>query len=83
MHPNWPFNTHEKEEKVVPGTVVRLEIGIWVMGVEYEAGESLQLRVSGRYQGFSKFGANHTLNKGLHWVHMGGDYDSHVVLPFV
>lgn len=83
MHPNWPFYTHESIEKVVPGTVVRLEIGIWVMGIEYEAGESLQLRVSGRYQGLSKFGADHTLNKGLHWVHMGGDYDSHLVLPFV
>lgn len=23
MHPNWPFYTHEKEEKVAPGTVVR------------------------------------------------------------
>ena len=83
MHPNWPFYTHEKQEKVPKGTVVRLEIGIWVMGVEYEAGESIQLRVSGRYQGISKFGGNHTLNKGLHWVHMGGQYDSHVELPFV
>ncbi|KAJ6021571.1 hypothetical protein N7540_007075 [Penicillium herquei] len=83
MHPNWPFYTHEKEEKVSAGMVVRLEIGIWVMGVEYEAGESIQLRVSGRYQGFSNFGADHTLNKGTHWVHMGGEYDSHVELPFV
>ncbi|KAJ5722820.1 hypothetical protein N7488_000855 [Penicillium malachiteum] len=83
MHSNWPFYTHEKEEKVPAGTVVRLEIGIWVMGVEYEAGESIQLRVSGRYQGISKFGGDHTLNKGTHWVHMGGEYDSHVELPFV
>ncbi|KAJ5826197.1 hypothetical protein N7474_003335 [Penicillium riverlandense] len=83
MHPNWPFYTHAKEEKVQPGTVVRLEIGIWGMGVEYEAGESLQLRISGRYQGISKFGTDHTLNRGLHWVHLGGQYDSHLVLPFV
>ncbi|KAL2831608.1 Alpha/Beta hydrolase protein [Aspergillus pseudoustus] len=84
MHPNWPFYPHEKEEKVPPGTVVRLEIGIWGMGVQYEAGESLQLRVSGHYQGISNFGTHeHVRNKGKHWVHVGGKYDSHLVLPFV
>lgn len=83
MHPNWPFYTHEKEEKISPGTVVKLEIGIWVMGVEYEAGESLRLRICGKYPGIANFGKDHTLNKGLHWVHFGGQYDSHVELPFV
>lgn len=84
MHPNWPFYTHEKEDKIKPGTVTRLEIGIWGMGVEYEAGESLQLRISGHYQGISNFGTpDHVRNKGLHWVHTGGEYDSHLVLPFV
>ncbi|KAJ5766165.1 uncharacterized protein N7511_003781 [Penicillium nucicola] len=84
MHPNWPFYSHEKQEKVQPGSIVRLEIGIWGMGVEYEAGESLQLRISGFYQGISNFGTNeHIQNRGKHWVHIGGNYDSHLVLPFV
>jgi hypothetical protein len=84
MHENWPFYTHEKEEKVEPGTVVRLEIGIWCMGIEFEEGESLQLSVSGRYQGFSNFGTSeHVRNNGQHWIHAGGEYDSHLVLPFV
>ncbi|KAL4806055.1 Alpha/Beta hydrolase protein [Aspergillus unguis] len=84
MHPNWPFHPHAKEEKVTPGTVVRLEIGIWGMGVEYDAGESLQLRISGHYQGISHFGtSDHVRNKGRHWVHVGGEYESHLVLPFV
>lgn len=83
MHANWPFHPHEQEEKINPGTVTRLEIGIWGMGVEYEAGESLQLRISGHYQGISNFGTpDHVRNKGLHWVHVGGEYDSHLVLPF-
>ncbi|KAL5002754.1 Alpha/Beta hydrolase protein [Aspergillus recurvatus] len=84
MHPNWPFHSHEREEKIPPGTVVRLDIGIWAMGVEYEAGESLQLRIAGHYQGISNFGtSDHIRNKGRHWVHLGGEYDSHLVLPFV
>lgn len=84
MHENWPYYTHEKEEKVEPGTIVRLEIGIWCMGIEFEEGESLQLSVSGRYQGFANFGTSeHIRNKGRHWVHVGGEHDSHLVLPFV
>jgi hypothetical protein len=51
-----PFCSNEKEEKVQPGSVVRLKIGIWGMDVEYERGESLQLRTSGFYQGISNFG---------------------------
>ncbi|KAL2796962.1 Alpha/Beta hydrolase protein [Aspergillus keveii] len=83
MHPNWPFYPNDKQEKISPGTVVCLEIGIWGMGVQYEAGESLQLRVSGHYQGFSNFGTHeHVKNKGSHWVHVGGEYNSHLVLPF-
>ncbi|KAJ5777725.1 hypothetical protein N7520_000971 [Penicillium odoratum] len=84
MHPNWPFYTHEKEQKVQPGSVVQLEIGIWGMGVEYEAGESLQLCISGHYQGISNFGTNeHVHNRGKHWVHVGGEYDSHLILPWI
>lgn len=83
MHPNWPYYTHAKENKVAPGTVVRLEIGIWVMGIQYEEGESLQLRICGHYPGIANFGLDHTMNKGKHWVHVGGKYDSHLELPFI
>lgn len=46
MHPQFPFHPHEAEEKVAPGTVVKLEIGIWAMGVDFDAGESISVRVS-------------------------------------
>ncbi|KAG9939298.1 alpha/beta-hydrolase, partial [Aureobasidium melanogenum] len=84
MHENWPFHPHEEEEKVSPGTVVRLEIGIWAMGVEYEAGESLMLEISGHHRGISNFGKpEHTKNEGRHVLHVGGDYDSHLIIPIV
>lgn len=84
MHPNWPFHPHEREDKIQPGTVVRLEIGIWAMGTEFAAGESIQLRIGGFYPGISNFGTTeHVKNRGKHWVHLGGEYDSHLVLPFV
>lgn len=84
MHPNWPFHPHDQDERIPPGDVVRLEIGMWAMGVEYEAGESIQLEVSGQFRGVSNFGKpEHVKNRGRHIVHFGGDHDSHVILPFV
>ncbi|KAK1634222.1 galactose-binding domain-like protein [Colletotrichum phormii] len=72
-----------KEEKIPPGEVVRLDIGIWALRVEYEAGESLRVVVSGQSFAVSNFGKNHTLNKGKHILHLGGSQASHIVLPFV
>ena len=46
IHPQFPFHPHDRQEKVTPGTVVKLEIGIWALAVDYDAGESLSLRVS-------------------------------------
>jgi len=46
IHPQFPFHPHKSQEKVKPGTVVKLEIGIWAMGVDFDAGESVSIRVS-------------------------------------
>lgn len=84
MHGNWPFHPHDREEKVPAGEVVRLEIGIWATGIRFEEGEGLEVRVGGVYPGINNFGTDqHSVNKGEHRVHFGGEYDSHVVLPFV
>jgi predicted acyl esterase len=91
MHPQYPFHPHQKVQPVKPGDIVKLEIGIWAMGVEFEAGESLRVQVSGGYpllkeesfeeKKFTVEGV--TDNTGMHKVHCGGEYESHVILPFV
>ncbi|KAL6915379.1 hypothetical protein FSST1_006874 [Fusarium sambucinum] len=84
MHPHWPFHPHEKEDKINPGDIVRLDIGIWAMGIEYQAGESIRAVVCGRNLGVSNFGSfEHLDNKGTHNVYCGGENASHVILPFV
>lgn len=45
MHEQFPFHPHLIEKKITPGTIVELEIGIWAMGVDYEAAESIQAQV--------------------------------------
>jgi hypothetical protein len=46
IHPQFPFHPHKRQDKVSPGTIVKLEIGIWAMGVDSEEGESISVRVS-------------------------------------
>ncbi|KAH8671722.1 hydrolase [Xylariales sp. PMI_506] len=88
IHPQFPFHPHEKQEKIVPGTVVRLEIGIWAMGVDFEAGESISLRVGGQYPSIAEYKSfsaprpEHESNRGEHKVHFGGEYPSSLILPF-
>ncbi|KAI5251051.1 alpha/beta-hydrolase [Aureobasidium subglaciale] len=84
MHENWPFHPHEKMQKVKPGDVVKLEIGIWAMGVEYEAGEGFQFEISGHHRGMKGFGnGEHSKNEGKHVLHFGGVHDSRLILPII
>ncbi|KAL4878109.1 hypothetical protein BJY04DRAFT_221467 [Aspergillus karnatakaensis] len=89
MHPQYPFHPHTRQDKVKPGDIVRLEIGIFAMGVDFQAGEALSLRVSGQfpsiaeYRTWSKPRPEHELNKGNHFIHCGPDYPSSLILPFI
>jgi uncharacterized protein len=89
LHPQFPFHPHDEVQKVPNGEVVKLEIGIWAMGVDYEEGESIQVDILGQFPGFTEVAAfsvprpDHEKNKGTHVVHFGGEYPSRVILPFV
>jgi hypothetical protein len=47
IHENYPFYPHDRDEFLEPEAVVKMEIGIWAMGVEYEKGESIRVEVHG------------------------------------
>lgn len=88
IHPQYPFHPHEREQKVPKGTVVELEIGMWAMGVEYEAGESLQVQVLGGNPSIAVFKPlvskpKNGSNVGIHKVHYGGNTPSRIILPFL
>ncbi|CAG8918563.1 unnamed protein product [Penicillium salamii] len=87
IHPQYPFHPHSKVEKITPGTIVELEIGLWAMGIDFEAGESLRVQVSGQYpliqeSKYAKVELEER-NKGIHKVHVGGKHPSRIILPFV
>lgn len=88
LHENFPFHPHDRDEYITPGDIVKLEIGIWAMGVEYEAGESIRVEVHGNsplLRGeFKEDGEFQELaSHGTHVLHLGGEHSSHIVLPFV
>jgi hypothetical protein len=83
---NQPVLTHEIEEKLMPGEIVPVEIGLWPTSVLYHAGETLQVLVQSyddmgpEGYGFpTECGENH----GKHIIHTGGKYDSKLIVPMV
>ncbi|KAF7188984.1 Cocaine esterase [Pseudocercospora fuligena] len=89
IHPNFPFHPHEVEEKITPGDIVKLEIGIWAMGVDFHAGESISVQISGQFPSIAEYKAwseprpQHELNHGTHRIHSGPEHPSRIILPFV
>ncbi|KAJ5370510.1 uncharacterized protein N7496_006602 [Penicillium cataractarum] len=89
IHPQFPFHPHDTEDKVTPGEIVKLEIGIWSMGIDFEAGETISIRVGGVFPSIAEYSAYHNprpeeeRNKGVHTIHFGPEHRSSIILPFI
>ncbi|KAJ9610628.1 hypothetical protein H2200_005405 [Cladophialophora chaetospira] len=89
IHSQFPFHPHTKQQKIPKGTIVKMEIGIWAMGLDFDAGETISVRVGGQYPSIAEFTSfsgprpEHELNRGKHIIHCGADYPSSVILPFI
>ncbi|KAF4334683.1 cocaine esterase [Fusarium beomiforme] len=85
--PNFPEHDYTEKHKVKPGTVVRLDIGLWQTGMAFEAGEGLMLKVSGHSMTLAEFpglrGNESLENVGTHHVHLGGSTASYITIPLV
>ncbi|ETS77006.1 hypothetical protein PFICI_10880 [Pestalotiopsis fici W106-1] len=80
--------THEKAEKITPGQIVELEIPLWPIGMVFEAGEGILLRVAGhdlRLPEVELLRTNVPVdeNKGRHKIHTGGKWESSLVVPVI
>jgi len=88
LHLQYPFHTHDEVQKVTSGETVCLEIRLWVMGIDFDAGESLSVQVSGEYPLVDEFQGRkkeqiEERDKGTHRVHIGSSEASYVILPFI
>ncbi|KAF1939301.1 alpha/beta-hydrolase [Clathrospora elynae] len=72
---SWKTLSHSRDDKVKPGEIVRLSIQLWPMGLVFEAGEKLVLKISGGEIGARQLPhlpAIPNANKGKHVLHFGG-----------
>jgi predicted acyl esterase len=82
--PFQPVLAHTEVQLIEPGQVVPVEIEILPSSTSFEAGESLRLVVSGAdIHSNAMFHHRETCNEGAHTLHVGGDCDSGLLVPFV
>jgi predicted acyl esterase len=86
--PYQPVHKHLKEIKLRPGEVVPVEIEIWPSSTLFEPGERLRLVIQGSdiySYPYERHSNQHTdtVNRGLHIIYTGGNYDSHLLIPVI
>lgn len=80
-----PIHAMTRSEKLAPGQIVPVDISLWPTGLRFHRGEQLRLQIAG----FNMRGPNlaglpeaDNQNRGTHIIHTGGQFDSHLLLPF-
>jgi uncharacterized protein len=53
--PHWPIHAHTAEEKIPPGQVTKLDIGVWPGGMVFSPGEQLVVKVSGHWMTLAEY----------------------------
>ena len=81
-----PVLTHENPQPLSPEELVPVEIEILPSSTLFLKGESLQLVI----QGVDLFehpvlahGNSNNVNVGIHSIHTGSQYDSHLLIPVI
>lgn len=89
LHDHIPFHPHDEVQKIPKGEVVELEIGIWSGATHFEAGETLSVQIFGHIslnpelEHLNRPRPAEQKNHGKHNVHVGGKYESRIILPIV
>lgn len=80
-----PVLSHTKEEKLKPGEIVPVDIGIVPISRIWHKGQQLRIQLSGHYirEGWFEPLTWETDNHGNHIVHTGGKYDSYLQVPVI
>ncbi|KAJ5775816.1 uncharacterized protein N7511_000827 [Penicillium nucicola] len=81
-----PSYDHRTRKAITPGEIVELLIPIAPIGMVFEEGEGMLLKVSGHDMSYPEVEAlapsePQDENIGQHVIHSGGDYESYLALP--
>ncbi|MEM9300581.1 MAG: CocE/NonD family hydrolase [Pseudomonadota bacterium] len=79
-----PVAAGNREEKLSPGQIVRVDIALCPSSTFFAAGEGIRLIVSPREEvGAPVFRKDTSANAGHHVLHVGGSYDAHLLVPVI
>ena len=88
--PERPVHLHTREEPLIPGVPVPVDIELWPFSVYFAPGETLRLVIAGHDIYEPEEGValpfplhRRTRNAGAHILHTGTERDSFLLLPFV
>ncbi|KAF4627834.1 hypothetical protein G7Y89_g10319 [Cudoniella acicularis] len=84
--PHWPRYTHANEQRLKQGEVAAVDMELWPHGMIWEAGQKIVVSVAGHDMrpGLTPMTPPcKTLNKGEIAIHTGGEFDSHLLVPFI
>jgi hypothetical protein len=83
--PYRPYHRHDRREWLTPSEPVHLIVEIWPTSMVFAVGHRLRLDILPR-DGLGSAPYTHfngDYNSGTNTLHMGGRYDSHLLLPVV
>jgi uncharacterized protein len=87
-HFNRPFLAHKRKLLLRPGEVVPVDIEIIATSTRFFAGESLKITIQGgdifRHDTVPQMARHEvSVNKGCHYIHTGGVFDSYLAMPVI
>ncbi len=82
------YYKHDRRVPIKPGSIVSLDITLWLIGMVFAKGEGIMLRISGHDMCLPEFeGVRLTeavdSNVGIHNVYTGKEYPSSLTLPVI
>ncbi|MCI5043396.1 MAG: CocE/NonD family hydrolase, partial [Aquisalinus sp.] len=79
-----PVLSHEAQQPLLPGEIVPVEIEILPSSTLFRAGETLQLTIQGDdLFEHPALAHEYSVNEGVHTIHIGSTYDSHLLVPVI
>jgi uncharacterized protein len=82
--PFQPVLSHDKVQLIEPDQIVPVEIEILPSSTSFEAGESLRVVIGGAdIYSHAMLHHRERCNAGSHTLHLGGNHDSSLLVPFI
>lgn len=80
--PYRPYHTHDEEQQLKPGEVVKVEVEIWPTGTVFRKGHRIRLDIRPSDPGYRFFAAE-SLRPDTNSIYTGGDRASYLLLPVI